>query len=181
MNELILAELVSRLEKEEGDLVQHLRTSGLCRDRELFLTDEMFRLRRTRKQTLAYLNKVIQSMEVEKKALVARVDSLISDLTSSQHLLSQRVSAVQTEMSARFDDELRCRDERIKAMGIKYATTLRQLETKIADLQEAKKSSEDKLWNTKVASLHCEIRSSLVGEFESKLDKYTSVVWTFCL
>ena len=175
MNELILTELVSRLEKEESDLVQHLRTSGLCRDRELFLTDEMFRLRRTRKQTLAYLNKVIQAMEGEKKALMARVDGLLTDLTTSQQLMSQRVSAVQTETSAQFDNALRCRDEHIKALGHKYATTLRQLETKIADLQEAKQSSEDKLLKSKVASLQSEIRSSLIGAFEANLDKYSAV------
>jgi hypothetical protein len=171
MNELITKELVGKIEKLETDLIQHIRISGIRKERECFLIDGILEQRKLRKQAYSYFTKKIESLRFENQEVVEKLDSMLHDFKISQKLVEEHIQTVQKECKNKYDVLLKLKDEETMQLRFKYEDKLMKLEGKIGELHTVKQRRDETFIEERAKILHEERLGGITGEYEKKIEK----------
>lgn len=161
--------------------MQHVRTSGLRKEREIFLIDEMLELRRHRKQAHTYFTKKIAAVDIEKQELGEKIESMILEFRSAQKAMETQVLRAEKDSDTRIEAERKAKDEELKSVKTKYEKKLQKLESKLQELVEAKKRREDTEVTARVAAQQTQLQATLSSEYDKRVDKYVLRCCSLCL
>jgi hypothetical protein len=170
------------IEAREQDLIQHIRTAGLQKRREICLVDEVLELRKERRKFLTSMQSQIASLTSERSELTERCGQVISDakeqllaikvhfeekLKSVQTDLEARNKELMTESNALLDQNNKLKDHQL-TMTQKYSKNVGLLDAKIKELVKIQRVTESTLRQDIEASVSRRIADELELKHEGE-------------
>ena len=153
-------DLCSSLEDREHQLIQHLRTSGIRKPREIELINEVIQLRQERRKSFSALDSVAKKYLKEnlslKEQLASSVDDKISEAAirekSARRILRKKDDEIKMiikhyDIELNNEKELNFFNMRSQADNLNQINEcrLRAIDKKIADLMTEKSSHDNKI------------------------------------
>lgn len=173
------------LEAREQDLIQHIRTAGLQKRREIALVDEVLELRKEKRKLLTSLMDQIVTLTAEKTELTTRCTEIIADakeqLTLIKTHFEEKLQIVQGPMTQQLEDLkaenklLLDQNSALKGnqltMTEKYSRNVQLLDAKIQELVKIQKVTESTLRQDIEATVSRRIAGELELQHEAKILK----------
>jgi len=173
------------IEALEQDLIQHIRTAGLQKRREICLVDEVLELRKEKRKLLTSLQSQIATLTSEKTELTEKCGTIISDAKCQLGLIKthfeDKLKTEQAELG-QHNDELVAENKTLleqsnslKAkqleMTEKYSRNVSLLDAKIRELMKIQKVTESTLRHDLETSISKRITEELELQHESEITK----------
>jgi hypothetical protein len=147
-------ELMDTLENAEQTLIEHMRTAGMKKTRECQLIDELFNLRKSRRQAFTLLTKDVtntrehqEEQKLKSKYQLSQLKRIITDMQNDLDKKEYTLRNIQSEFKNKLEDvHVKYRQmlkEEVNGVKSNYEKKLSLLETKIEQVQQvAGKSSK---------------------------------------
>ena len=180
------SDLCSSLEDREHQLIQHLRTSGIRKPREIELINEVIQLRQERRKSFTTLHSIAQKQLIENSSLKQRLSSSVDDKVSeaaiqeesAKRILRKKDDEIKIiikhyELKLTNEKELNFANMRSQADNLNQINEcrLRAVDKKIAELMTEKSSHDYKIAETMAFDITAKALAELNDQHNLKLLK----------
>jgi hypothetical protein len=178
-DEIFESNLLQNIEDLEQQLIQHIRISGVRKQRETSLIDEALNIRKERRKLISSLSsnlrhvfaennalrtQLVQALSVKSEAEAAKIDELKEALNQKTNQFDSLNVKYQRDIQTLRDRLVNENKTELEALTRKHETKLRLLESKINELADIKANNSTKL-NQETLN---EILDSAKNEMENK-------------
>ena len=180
------SDLCSSLEDREHQLIQHLRTSGIRKPREIELINEVIQLRQERRKSFSALDSIAQRHSKEnislKQRLASSVDDKVSEAViqeeSAKRILRKKDDDIKMiikhyELKLMNEKELNLTKMKSQADNLNQINEcrLRAVDKKIAELMTEKSNHDYKIAETMAFDITAKAVAELNDQHDAKLLK----------
>jgi hypothetical protein len=164
-SEIDYSDLLNQLESQEQSIIQHIRTSGLKKNRECALIDEIMDLRKNRRRTFTMLVKDLghsqkccasleNSIQNEKESTKRRYESEIAalrdDLNSKNSLLQRFEIKMKEKLESLHHKYQHATSDEVNKVRLKYESRLRELERIVSQVEVDVSSKEESILKQRI-------------------------------
>jgi hypothetical protein len=184
---------LSNIETSENLLIQHIRTAGIRKPREIELIDEIMTLRRERRRSFSSIEQAARIFRKENISLQMQLEKAMKEAASEISLFKSSLSSslkkkdLEVQSIINHYDDLFLKEKERNRFAMKsneeklakiYEEKMRQVERKIEELVDAKAMHDQTTAEAIAFDLTAKSISELNEQHQMKLLKYVSKIVT---
>ena len=177
--------VMDKLEDREQDLIQHVRTAGLQKRREISLVDEILELRKERRQQFSALQSQVKVLSSEKEELLKQGNCVIDDAKRQLHSIKshyeEKIHLGEIELRRRSEefeaeklslvDRLKVLTENQESLTSKYCNNVSRLDSKVKELTKLQQMNEMSLRKDIETSVFSQVSNEFAARHEVEISK----------
>lgn len=165
------------IETKEQNLIQHIRTAGLQKRREMLLVDEVLELRKAKRKLLTSLTAELENVKEESTVANVKSQKIIKDsqeqLVLIKRLYEEKFDKFKNELFDRYQ-QLEEENNELKSMNAKYKESqcehhakMKILDNKMKELKDIQRRNE----TTMRQEIESQMKQQLSKDIELKYEQ----------